>query len=474
MRSLYSRNHPEECAVLDVTDTLMCEGGSPLHYIYTSPNNGSVMGKSGRFISMPVVRREFLRLVVGAHLGGPQHLEELDRELDGLSQSQSVGGKSTRNGDNDDDAETGGGKDLLAEQYESMLPHGAPVCLVHKQGGDVLALDASKFTAMCKNGPPADAVALQAYCGRGPACANSDGTDSFANLRHEYRLSAVGIPSMAAFKLGVNKGTTGVVGAVASLSASASQGGGGALSASGGASSVGGRSGGSGGGRGAGAVACRDEQANKSMNAAVQQLVRCVERKKRCRVVSMVTEFTVDVVGRVWLHKTTETLTSVDGPSSKALNSKQGNEEQRRANRTSGVSAVGKALTTDQPLKREELSEANHYGVDVGRSRGGGGGTKGGVNTEVRAARRRARDAPPDEAAVQQIMASLDEEKEGLSTLFKANALGSALNSSLSAAPLAPDGKPMPRIANSEYRKQQRGSAAHKALGSTQLPGVFD
>jgi hypothetical protein len=147
MRHLYSST-AAECAKVDIVDTLICEGGAPVHYLYTG-HDGSVMAR-GRAVTLEAVHDEFLRLALAAR-GAPEDVD----------------------------------------QAEHVFAHDETVCLAHRQGGDVIPLNLDKFWAMCKNGPPADLYALQAYVGRGVGCINPDGSDGYANLKHTYHLNEV-------------------------------------------------------------------------------------------------------------------------------------------------------------------------------------------------------------------------------------------------------------------------------------------
>jgi len=164
-----------DCAKVDVVDMVLCEGGTPTHYLFTAAN-GSVAARPGRVSLADGVREDFERLALGA-----------------LGVAVAAGG--------------GGGGGV---QLEELAGPDAPVCLVHKQGGDVLGLSLDKFHALCKNGPTAEMVAVQACVVRGGSGAlNEDGTENFAGLRHEYSLNAVGGATHHSYRLGVASGTTG-------------------------------------------------------------------------------------------------------------------------------------------------------------------------------------------------------------------------------------------------------------------------
>jgi hypothetical protein len=144
MRHLWSPS-AAECAKVDIADTVLCEGGTAARYLYTGLD-GSVAARAGRAVSLAAVHDEFIRLALAAR-GAPEDVDHAEQVL-GLEEV---------------------------------------VCLAHRQGGDVLPLTLDKFGAVCKNGPPADVVALQAFLGR----INPDGSDGFANLRHMYHLNEV-------------------------------------------------------------------------------------------------------------------------------------------------------------------------------------------------------------------------------------------------------------------------------------------
>lgn len=331
-------------ARVDIPDTAVCAAGSVAHYIFTTPG-GSLAAKTGRATQLDNIKEEFICLSIAAH-GMPSN------------------------------------------SPPEVLPLDSPVCLVHKQGGDVIPFDVDKFTLLCKNGPTADFVAIQAYIGRGPVARSTDGV-SFANLRHEYRLSPVGVPSTRALLLGSEP------------------------------------------------VLCLSRPFNEAMGRNVSALVRLIESQKKSRVVQMVTEFVVDASARVWLLRTTDCLIAVDGPAVVAKPS-----EDRRVARISASPAIGHALTMAGGQRGG--SEADNYGVDVKRGRG--------ANSEVRAARRRARDPAPDEDAVQRVLAEL-----------APNELP---------APQAPQATQLGRKTSTlEVRDAAKSSAASLALGSTQLNG---
>ena len=82
--------------------------------------------------------------------------------------------------------------------------------------------------------------------------------------------------------------------------------------------------------------------------------------------------------------RTSECLLAADGPSVRT-----NPEEERQTQRKGAAVAVGDALT--QAGGAPKRDESNGYGVAVAGKRGVG------ANTEVRLARRRAREAVPDE-----------------------------------------------------------------------------
>ena len=100
--------------------------------------------------------------------------------------------------------------------------------------------------------------------------------------------------------------------------------------------------------------------ANEAMGRMAEALVRGVEGRKKARVVAMTAEFLADGRGRVWLLRTTECLTSVDGPAVRGRD-----PGQLRGARVGGSAAVGQALTV-APGNAAPPSEENHYGVEVG------------------------------------------------------------------------------------------------------------
>jgi hypothetical protein len=142
----------------------------------------------------------------------------------------------------------------------------------------------------------------------------------------------------------------------------------------------------------------------------------------------MSADFSADARGRLWLLRTTECLTSVDGH---AVRTKH--PEERRLTRVATAAAVGQKLTMEQPLPQDQLTEANHYGVEPKAAARGALGS----HSLVRAARRRAREAVPDDGEVRMVV--------------EADLL---------------QGTPTVQI-----RDHVRSTAASKALGSTQLSG---
>ena len=156
-----------ECARVDLVDTVLCEGGTPVHYLVTGPSGavaarGGAGGRGGP--ALAEVEAEFLRLALAAR-GEPE-----------------------------------------AGDPERCFGADDAVALAHKQGGDVVPITLDKLRAMAKNGPPADVVALQAFVGRGPTCVNDDGSEGFASLRLEYSLNAVGHATHQAFRLMPGRG----------------------------------------------------------------------------------------------------------------------------------------------------------------------------------------------------------------------------------------------------------------------------
>jgi hypothetical protein len=206
-----------------------------------------------------------------------------------------------------------------------------------------------------------------------------------------------------------------------------------------------GRGGGSGG-----EVASHDKVGNDAMARNALALARAVERKLRCRVVRLGTEFVSDAAtGRVWLHRVTECLTAVDGPAQR-----QRPEEEQRLSRVAVSMAVGQALTVDT---KPDTGGGEKTGGSGGSKDGASGGTYGvsvkagrGSNSEVRAARRRAREPVPDDEAVAKVLAEL-EEREYVAKVVTVDSLK--------------------KTSTSDVRALARSSAASKALGSSQLNG---
>ena len=262
MRSIYSK-HAAECARVDILDTVVCEAGAVQYYMFTS-SSGQVTRKNKRHASLNRVRDEFLRIALSAY----------NPEL--------VGGG-------------GASVEVVAAAAADMLPTDAPVCLVHKAGGELEALNFAKFDSLCKSGsPPPDAVALQAFTAHKDMVAASrhqaqnaaggggDGAPTvLANYCHEYKLNAVGVPTNAYMRLGVSPDVTG----------SANDG----DAARPGSRQEGGR-------MGATSIANLNKPINDRMDAMALALVRQVERKKKARVVHMVTEFLVDSERCVAMH----------------------------------------------------------------------------------------------------------------------------------------------------------------------------
>ncbi len=368
LRNIWAKK-AAECARVDLLDTVVCEGGAVQYYMFTS-QSGQVMRKNRRFASLARVREEFLRIAVSAY------------EPDLFS-----GG--------------GAGSEAAAAAAADAIPTDAPVCLVHKQDGSLEPLNFAKFDSLCKAGaPPPDAVAMQAFVAHKdivaeahharPPRENSNNRNEqkqeqkpqggdvhnrlLANFCHEYKLNAVGVPTNAYIRLGVSPGVTGSNDAT-------------------GAERPGSREGGR---MGATSLANLNKPINDRMDAMALALVRQVERKKKARVVHMVTEFLVDAESRVWLLRTSECLLAADGPSVRTRP-----EAERQQGRKGAAVAVGDALT--QAGGAPQKDEANDYGVPIAGKRGLG------ANSEVRLARRRAREAVPDEEAVQRVLAEVSQ-----------------------------------------------------------------
>lgn len=334
---------PAECAKVDILDTLICEGGSPLYYMFTNPT-GLISARTGHHLDMNRVKDQFMKMALN-----------------------SIGVDCTD------------GNSLNMEEH---IAPNSVVCLAHRQSGEIMPLNYEKFNAICKNGCPPDVVALQGYTSRSRGSTRSDiSCTEFAQLYNEYTLSAAGLPVFKSFSVSKN------------------------------------------GGR----VACLNRPSNDSMSHIINSLVRLVESHKKCRVVSMVTEFTVDIESRVWLLRTTQCLTSVDG-----MGVRTKPTQERKAQRTAQSSIVGQALTTGTGA--DELSSSN----------------LGATHSRVRAARRRERDKPPDEGEVQKILGDVKKTRPRRSSQQHPSSLPST---------------------TSDIREQSSSVAAAKALGSTQLAG---
>jgi hypothetical protein len=342
LRHMWSKV-PAECAKADILDTLVCEAGSPLYYMFTNPS-GMIGAKTGQYLDLMRVRDEFMKLALNA-----------------------VGVDCT---------------DANSMNLEEHVAPNAVVCLAHRQSGELMPLNYEKFYAICKNGCPSDVVALQGYTARSRGHSNRNDMESteFAQLYNEYSLSSVGLPTFRSYTVSKDGGPP---------------------------------------------IACLNRPANDSMSRIVSSLVRLVESSKKCRVVSMVTEFTVDADSRVWLLRTTQCLTSVDG---NGVRTKPAQE--RKAQRTAQATVVGQALTM-ATLPDETVPSS-----------------LGGTNSRVRAARRRERDQPPDEEEIQKILGESS----------KVNRRRDMPPGTIAST-------------NSDIRKQATSSAAAQALGSTQLGG---
>jgi hypothetical protein len=195
-----------------------------------------------------------------------------------------------------------------------------------------------------------------------------------------------------------------------------------------------------------------DAGANGRMKAQVEAVVRLVEGRKKCRVVSCATEFSVDRQGRTWLLRTVACVTAVDGP---AVARRGGGE--LKAARAAASSSVGQALTSAAASGSEELAtEAG--GAAGGRRKHGVYGAAGGGNTEERALRRRARAGVPDEAAVQRVLAELDASAQRSHLLRSGPGQEAPCEAHEATSTL-------------EVRQLASSAAASKALGSTQLSG---
>ena len=214
------------------------------------------------------------------------------------------------------------------------------------------------------------------------------------------------------------------------------------------------------------AVPCLDATVNARMKAQVEALVRVVEGRKKCRVVSCATEFSVDRQGRAWLLRTVSCVTAVDGP---ALNRRPVGE--MKAARNVASSGVGQALTL-------ATVEAGPGGEAHGGRRKTGAHVGGG-NTQERAQRRRAREGAPDEEAVQRVLAELDvTSSQRLSHHHHRGRDGGGAAESSSKSAAAPpvvtaelkDAHHEPTT-TMDLRQVASSAAASKALGSTQLSG---
>ena len=261
LRSIWSKT-PAECASVDLLDTAVCEAGAIQYYMFTS-STGQVMRKNQRFAALSCVREEFLRIALSAY------------EPDLLFGSAAT-------------------SETTAAKVAAIIPPEAPVCLVHKMSGEVAPLSLSKFDALCKSGaPPADAIALQAFVAHKDSVAESrvrieqGGSkrvapphvhDFLANFCHEYKLNAVGVPTNAYIRLGVNPSLAGSSGGHGGFSGGVEKG-----------SSIP-----EGHRVGSTSMTSHNKPINRRMDAMALAIVRQIERRKKARVVHMVTEFVVD------------------------------------------------------------------------------------------------------------------------------------------------------------------------------------
>ena len=213
------------------------------------------------------------------------------------------------------------------------------------------------------------------------------------------------------------------------------------------------------------AVPCLDTTVNARMKAQVEALVRVVEGRKKCRVVSCSTEFSVDRQGRTWLLRTVSCVTAVDGP---ALNRRAGGE--MKAARNVASSTVGQALT----LATVEVGGSGEGQANGSRRKTGG--HVGGSNTQERAQRRRAREGAPDEEAVQRVLAELDVSSQRPSQQHRGRESGEGESMSKTTTTAAPSSGELKEAHHEptttmDLRQVASSAAASKALGSTQLSG---
>lgn len=177
------------------------------------------------------------------------------------------------------------------------------------------------------------------------------------------------------------------------------------------------------------------------MDTLSTNLVRAIESKKGSRVVHMVCEFVSDPdLSRVWLLRTTECLTAIDG---KRATNKLTSEQQKLL-RSSSAPSIGDVLTH----KRNEIQAAVMSG-SMGRS-----GMGGHVEERIQRRRMKERDGL-DEGEVQRLMDELErnEHSHRKRRARPVSDLNESTQASLQAKELA------------------SSSAASKALGSSQLSG---
>jgi hypothetical protein len=188
---------------------------------------------------------------------------------------------------------------------------------------------------------------------------------------------------------------------------------------------------------------------NERMDTVATNLARTIESRKKCRVVHMVCEFVTDPsLSRVWLRRTAECLTAIDG---KKTTPKLTDHEQRLMRSTSAPQ-IGQVLTNGmQPAAVFSTS------------------TRVPGHVEERLQKRREReDDSVDELAVQRVLDELELEQQQQQQQQQSSSVASSLTKRKPRRPVPSE--PL-EDRRSNTKDLARSEAAAKALGSSQLSG---